>query len=150
MTLFKNRYFLMLLRIIVGGVFIWASVTKIADPLAFAQDVRNYRLVGQTLSFVTAIILPWVELIAGVCLIIGVFPRSSALLISGLLVFFIVLVAITMVRGLDVDCGCFGTFSRKADLGLILEDSLWLIMSLILLFSPSNDFYLLKRPKKTS
>lgn len=140
----------MILRLIVGGVFIWASVTKIADPLAFAQDVRNYRLVGQALSFVTAIILPWVELIAGVCLIIGVFPRSSSLLISGLLVFFIVLVSVTMIRGIDVDCGCFGTFSRKADLWLILEDSAWLVMSLILLFSPANDFCLLKRARKTS
>lgn len=145
MTLFRNKYFLLLLRLIVGGVFIWAAVTKIADPLAFAQDVRNYRLVGQVLSFLTAIVLPWVELIAGVCLIIGVFPRSSALLISGLLVFFIVLVAITMVRGIDVDCGCFGTFSRKADFWLILEDSLWLVMSLVLLFSPANDFCLLKK-----
>ncbi|MCR4410471.1 MAG: MauE/DoxX family redox-associated membrane protein [Candidatus Saccharicenans sp.] len=150
MRVLNNKYFLLLLRLIVGGVFIWAAVTKIADPLAFAQDVRNYRLVGQTLSFLTAIVLPWVELIAGVCLIIGVFPRSSALLVSGLLVFFIVLVAVTMLRGIDVDCGCFGTFSRKADLWLILEDSIWLVLSLVLLFSPANDFCLLKRAPKTS
>lgn len=145
MRVLNNKYFLLLLRLIVGGVFIWAAVTKIADPLAFAQDVRNYRLVGQTLSFLTAIVLPWVELIAGVCLVIGVFPRSSALLISSLLVFFIALVAITMLRGIDVDCGCFGTFSRKADFWLILEDSIWLVMSLVLLFSPANNFCLLKR-----
>ncbi|NPV82843.1 MAG: DoxX family membrane protein [Candidatus Aminicenantes bacterium] len=148
MAVFNNRNFLLLLRLIVGGVFIWAAVTKIADPLAFAQDVRNYRLVGQTLSFLTAIFLPWVELIAGVCLVIGVYPRSSAFLISGLLAFFIVLVAVTMVRGIDVDCGCFGTFSRKADLWLILEDSVWLVLSLVLLFSPANDFCLLKRSQK--
>jgi uncharacterized membrane protein YphA (DoxX/SURF4 family) len=141
----RNRHFLLLLRLIVGGLFIWAAVTKIAEPLSFAQDVKNYRLVGQTISFFTAIILPWIELIAALCLIIGVFPRSSALLISGLLVFFILLVAITIIRGIDVDCGCFGTFSRKADFKLILEDSLWLAMSLILLFSPANDFCLLKR-----
>ena len=141
----RNRHFLLLLRLIVGGLFIWAAVTKIAEPLSFAQDVKNYRLVGQTISFFTAIILPWIELIAALCLITGVFPRSSALLISGLLVFFILLVAITIIRGIDVDCGCFGTFSRKADFKLILEDSLWLAMSLILLFSPANDFCLLKR-----
>lgn len=145
MRALNNKYFLLLLRFIVGGIFIWAAVAKIADPLSFAQDVKNYRLVGQTLSFLTAIILPWLELVAGVCLIIGVFPRSSALLISGLLVFFIILVAVTMIRGIDVDCGCFGTFSRKADLWLILEDALWLAMSLGLLFSPANEFCLLKR-----
>ena len=141
----NNKYFLLFLRLVVGGVFIWAAVTKIADPLSFAQDVKNYRLVGHSLSFITAIFLPWVELVAGVCLIIGVFPRSSALLISGLLLFFIILVTITLIRGIDVDCGCFGTFSRRADLWLILEDSLWLAMSLILLFSPGNQFCLLKK-----
>jgi uncharacterized membrane protein YphA (DoxX/SURF4 family) len=141
----KSKPILIVFRLIVGGVFIWAAVTKIADPLSFAQDVKNYRLVGQTLSFLTAIFLPWVELIAGVSLIIGIFPRSSALVISGLLVFFIILIAVTMIRGIDVDCGCFGTFSRKADFLLILEDSIWLIMSLVLLFSRENDFCLLKR-----
>ncbi len=141
----KSKPILIVFRLIVGGVFIWAAVTKIADPLSFAQDVKNYRLVGQTLSFLTAIFLPWLELIAGVSLIIGVFPRSSALVISGLLVFFIVLITVTMIRGIDVNCGCFGTFSRKADFLLILEDSIWLLMSLILLFSRENDFCLLKR-----
>jgi len=145
MKILKSRRFLILLRLIVGGIFIWAAVTKIADPLSFAQNIRNYRLVGQTLSFATAIILPWLELIAGICLIVGVFPRSSALLVSGLLVFFIILVTVTILRGIDVDCGCFGTFSRKADLWLILEDSLWLAMSLVLLFSSENDFCLLRK-----
>lgn len=141
----NNKYFLLFLRLVVGGVFIWAAVTKIADPVAFAQDVMNYRLVGRSLSFITAIFLPWVELIAGVCLIVGVFPRSSALLTSGLLLFFIFLVTITMIRGIDVDCGCFGTFSRRADLWLVLEDSVWLVMSLVLLFSPGKQFCLLKK-----
>ncbi len=146
----RNRVFLILFRLIVGGVFIWAAVTKIADPLDFAQNIKNYRVVGQTLSFITAIILPYVELVAGLFLIVGVFPRSSALLISGLLLFFIILVALTVLRGIDVDCGCFGTFSRKADLWLILEDTIWLIMALVLLFSPENEFCLLKPGRRVS
>ena len=146
----QNRNVLLIFRLIVGGVFIWAGISKIADPLSFAQNVRNYQLVGPALSFLTAIFLPWVELIAGMWLIVGIYPRSSALLISCLLMFFIVLVLITMARGLDVDCGCFGTFSRRADWQLIAEDSLWLALSLALLFSPANDFCLLrKKPSKT-
>lgn len=146
----RNKIFLLLLRLVVGGVFIWAAVTKIADPLTFAQDVSNYRLVGRTLSFLTAIILPYVELIAGLFLIVGIFPRASALLISGLLMFFIVLVAVTILRGIDVECGCFGTFSRKADIWLIVEDTVWFIMALVLLFSPENDFCLLKPRARVS
>ncbi|MDD8020722.1 MAG: DoxX family membrane protein [Acidobacteriota bacterium] len=141
----QNKYILLVFRLIVGGVFIWAGVSKIVDPLSFAQDVRSYQLVGQTLSFLTALFLPWVELIAGVWLIAGIYPRASAMLISCLLAFFIILVAITIARGLNVECGCFGTFSRRADIWLIVEDSIWLILSLILLFSPGNDFGLLKK-----
>jgi uncharacterized membrane protein YphA (DoxX/SURF4 family) len=142
--MWPNKYVLLVFRLIVGGIFIWAGFSKIADPLSFAQNIKNYQLVGQTLSFLTAIFLPWVELIAGFWLIIGLYQKSSALLISCLLFFFIVLVAITKARGLNVDCGCFGTFSRQADWWLIAEDSLWLAISLVLLFSPANDFCLLK------
>lgn len=145
----NNKFLLMIFRLIVGGVFIWAAVTKISDPLSFAQDVKNYQLVGQSLSFLTAILLPWVELIAGIFLIIGIFPRSSALIISALLIIFILLVTVTIIRGLEVECGCFGTFSRKADFWLILEDSAWLVMSLVLLLSPANDFCLLKKKYKS-
>ncbi|MGB9763824.1 MAG: MauE/DoxX family redox-associated membrane protein [Candidatus Saccharicenans sp.] len=142
--LIGNKYFLLLLRLIIGGIFIWAAVTKIADPLSFAQDVRNYRLTGQLVSFLTALFLPWIELLGGLFLIIGIFPRASALLLSGLLTFFIMLVAITIIRGINVECGCFGTISRRTDFWLILEDAVWLVMSLILLFSPGNDFCLFK------
>ncbi|MDI6845711.1 MAG: MauE/DoxX family redox-associated membrane protein [Candidatus Saccharicenans sp.] len=147
-NLVNNKLILLLLRIVVGGIFILAAVTKIADPLSFARDVKNYRLVGQTLSFFTAITLPWIELVAGVFLIAGFFPRSSALVVSGLLVFFILLVTVTIIRGIDVTCGCFGTFSRKADLWLIFEDTVWLVMAMVLLLSPGNDFCLLKRSRK--
>jgi len=143
-NLLKNRYFLLGLRLIVGGIFIWAAISKIADPLSFAQDVKNYRLVGQLLSFLTALFLPWIELITGIFLILGIFPRACALLLSLLLTFFIILVTITIIRGIDVECGCFGTFSRRTDFWLILEDLIWLIISLLLLFSPANDFSLFR------
>jgi putative oxidoreductase len=126
----RNKYLLFAFRLIVGGLFIYAGILKIADPLGFAQDIKNYRLLPQEICFFTALILPWLEVLAGACLIAGLFKKTSALLISGMLAFFIVLVAVTMIRGLDVECGCFGTFSRKADWGLIVEDLIMLGMSL--------------------
>ena len=53
--MWPNKYVLLACRLIVGAVFIWAGVSKIADPLSFAQNVKNYQLVGQTLSFLTAV-----------------------------------------------------------------------------------------------
>ncbi|MBE3131704.1 MAG: DoxX family membrane protein [Acidobacteria bacterium] len=134
----KNKTLLVLFRLVLGGLFVYAGVVKVLDPLDFAQNIRNYRLVGQSLSFIAAVVLPWLEILAGVALALGVWKRASALIISGLLVFFILLTLVTIARGLDVDCGCFGALSRKSGLGVILEDLGMLFMGLCLLFAPEK------------
>ena len=130
----KNKTLLVLFRLVLGGLFIYAGVVKVLDPLDFAQNIRNYRLVGQSLSFIAAVVLPWLEILAGVVLAAGIWTRASALIISGLLVFFILLTLVTILRGLDVDCGCFGALSRKSGLGVIFEDAAMLYMALCTLF----------------
>jgi uncharacterized membrane protein YphA (DoxX/SURF4 family) len=134
----KNKTLLVVFRLVLGGLFVYAGVVKVLDPLGFAQDIRNYRLVGQSLSFIAAIVLPWLEILAGVALAAGVWKRASALIISGLLVFFILLTLVTIARGLDVECGCFGALSRKSGFGVILEDLGMLFMGLCLLFAPER------------
>ena len=134
----KNKTLLILLRLVLGGLFIYAGAVKVLDPLGFAQNIRNYDLVGQSLSFIAAVVLPWLEILAGLALAAGVWKRASALIISGLLVFFIVLTLVTIARGLDVDCGCFGALSRKSGFGVILEDLGMLFMGLGLLFAPER------------
>ena len=130
----RNKTLLLVFRVVLGGLFVYAGVVKIGNPLDFAQDIRNYRLVGQALSFVVAIVLPWLEILAGAFLIAGIWKRGAALVITGLLVFFIILTLVTMARGLDVDCGCFGSLSRKSGWSVVLEDLGMLVLSLTLLF----------------
>lgn len=130
-----HRIALFLFRLIVGGVFIWAGALKIADPLEFAQSIRNYQFFPRDLVFFIAIVLPWMEVLAGAFLILGLFRRSSALLISLLLLGFIGLVALALLRGIDTSCGCFGSLSRRADLGLILTDSVLLFLALNIFLS---------------
>ena len=132
----RNKPLLLVFRVILGGLFIYAGVVKVVDPLGFAQDIRNYRLIGQALSFAAAVVLPWLEILAGAFLIVGLWKRGATLVITGLLVFFIVLTLITMARGLDVDCGCFGSLSRKSGWGVIFEDLGMLVLGLALLFAP--------------
>ncbi|TFG55516.1 MAG: DoxX family membrane protein [Candidatus Aminicenantes bacterium] len=134
----KNKTLLVVFRLVLGGLFVYAGVVKVLDPLDFAQNIRNYRLVGQSLSFIAAVVLPWLEILAGVALAAGIWKRASALIISGLLVFFILLTLVTIARGLDVDCGCFGALSRKSGFGVILEDLGMLFMGLCLLFAPER------------
>jgi len=129
----KNKTLLVLFRLVLGGLFVYAGIVKVLGPLDFAQNIRNYRLVGQSLSFLAAVILPWLEILAGLALAAGVWRRASAFVISALLGCFIVLTLVTIVRGLDVDCGCFGAFSRKSGFGVILEDLGMLYMGLALL-----------------
>ena len=134
----RNKGVLLAFRLVLGGLFVYAGAVKVLEPLDFAQDIRNYQLVGQSLSFIAAIVLPWLEILAGLALILGVWTRGAALVVTGLLVFFIVLTAVTMVRGLDVDCGCFGSLSRKSGWGVILEDMGMLALSLALLLAPKK------------
>jgi len=130
-----GRRLLLLFRVIVGGVFVWAGGLKIIDPLGFAQSIENYQVVSPELAFLAALVLPWVEFLSGAFLILGVLLRSSALLISLQLVGFIGLVASALARGIDTTCGCFGSLSRRADLTLILTDAVLFVLVLIVFFA---------------
>ncbi len=131
----RNKYVLYFFRIIVGGVFIWAGVLKIIDPLGFAESIANYRLFPAWMAFFLALVIPWIELICGVLLILGLFPRTSAFVLSLFLFAFIVLIWVSILRGLDIDCGCFGSFSRKVDYSLLLIDGVLFGMSTLLFLS---------------
>jgi putative oxidoreductase len=131
----RNRWLLLVFRLVVGGVFIWAGVLKVVDPLGFAQSIMNYQVFPRTLAFITALVLPWMEVIAGGLIIVGLFRRSSALLVSLMLSGFIGLVALALARGIDTSCGCFGSLSRRADLTLILTDLGLLYLALCVFFA---------------
>jgi len=131
----RNKYILVAFRLVVGGMFIWAGVSKIIDPLGFAQNIANYRFFPQGISFFLALVLPWIEVICGVFLILEIFRSASALLLSGLLAAFLVLITVTIIRGIDIDCGCFGSLGTRVDFKLILMDSILLFFSLNIYFS---------------
>ncbi len=144
----KNRAVLLVFRIVLGGLFVYAGISKAQAPLDFAQNIRNYQVVGQTLAFAAALILPWLEILAGAFLVAGIWKRGAALAISALLVFFIVLTAVTMARGLDVDCGCFGAVDRKAGWSVIVEDLAMLYLGLSALFEKGKRPVLIKRDSR--
>jgi putative oxidoreductase len=124
-------------RLILGGLFIYASYDKIFNPLSFAGIIHNYRLVGPNLINIPAIILPWIEFIAGALLIVGYKPRSADLVIGGMLIMYIFMLAITAHRGINISCGCFSTAAGvKSNLILrIIEDVGMLLVSFhILIF----------------
>jgi uncharacterized membrane protein YphA (DoxX/SURF4 family) len=142
----QNKHILLFFRFVVGGVFIWAGLSKIFDPLGFAQNIANYRIFSQALSLFLALIMPWMEVICGLLLVLGIFRETASFMLSGSLVVFLGLIIVTLVRGLDIDCGCFGSLSRSVDFKLLLIDCALLFFSLNIFFSQ----YSAKRKKQST
>ncbi len=99
---------------IMAGIFIYASIDKIAQPAAFAKDVYNYQILPDSLVNLTALVMPWLELFLGLCLLAGIWLPGAVLTINGLLVVFLAALLFNLARGLDVNCGCFSTGADAA------------------------------------
>jgi len=130
----NRRWLFLAIRIIIGGLFIYASIYKIMNPLAFAKIIHNYRLVPPDLINSMAIILPWIELISGVCLIVGFKFRGANLLIISMLVVFIIALSVSYARGININCGCFSSAANVKSnlLARIIEDVLMLLGCIII------------------
>lgn len=135
LKMIQNKQLLLAFRFVIGAVFIWSGIIKIFDPLLFAQDVANFRIFPQWLAFMIALILPWIEILCGLLLVLGIWSRAASLLISSLLVVFLILLLTTIIRGIDVACGCFGALSHTVDYKLVLLDSVLLFLTLNIFFA---------------
>jgi len=107
------------LRIVVGGIFLYAGAVKIIDPYGFAKNVFQYQLLPDGLWVnLTALFLPWLEVVCGAALILAPrLRRASAALIFLLLAVFTAAVIVSLYRGLDISCGCLSTDPGAAKIG---------------------------------
>jgi len=102
-----------ILRLLVGGTFVFAGALKMADPAKFVLDVGNYRLVPHELINLMAILIPWIEITAGAFVLAGIWLRAAALVITGLTAMFFTVIVSALARGLNIECGCFGTVGGR-------------------------------------
>ena len=107
MKILQRKETILLLRLIVGATFVYAAWDKVLAPHTFAIAVRGYQIVPVGASNIFALGLAWAEFISGILLIVGLFTRQAAGAVFLLLGMFVVALAIVMVKGLVVDCGCF-------------------------------------------
>jgi putative oxidoreductase len=138
--IFQNTYVVLLARVVLGVLFIVASVDKVSDPNAFAVSIDSYKLLPHNASLVAATVLPWMELICGALLVFGLFHRGAGLLLFGLLVVFTVAVVSALVRDLDISCGCFTQDPNAAKIGWqkIVENLGLIGLSLLVTLSQSS------------
>ena len=133
-NILSHKYFLLTIRIIVGFVFIFAAVSKISEPEEFARAISNYKLLPICLINILAIALPWIEICTGILLVFGISVKENSAILSGLLLVFIIAIAISLARGLNIDCGCFGTTGgTKVGIQKLLENFGLLLLGLILI-----------------
>lgn len=104
MTIFPWLY--RLLRWGLGCIFVYSGITKLYAPITFAVLIDAYGLVPEPMLMPVAVIIPLLEVLAGVGLVIDL--RGSLAIITGLLVLFVAILGFGIWMGLDVDCGCFG------------------------------------------
>src|SRR5437762_14201809 len=98
--------------LIIGGIFIYAGVIKAMDPIGFANDIDNYKILPWPFAVRLAFYLPWLEILCGLALILRFFHRGGLLILTALIFVFIAASVIAKVRGLDITCGCFGHASK--------------------------------------
>lgn len=133
---FKIHYIISVIgRFVLGAIFIAAGIPKILDTASFAGVVYNYHLLPDTLINVFAITLPWVEVIIGGMLILGIWLPGAVVLYNLLMIAFISALIFNMARGIDISCGCFSTDSEDIiDMGTIFRDILMLCASAYLAY----------------
>jgi len=120
-------------RLVLGGLFIFAGTAKIYDPGTFAVELDRYQLIPWKICVTIAYYLPWVEFLAGLSLFLKSFERGALLLITLLLSVFTLALASAMVRGLNIDCGCFGNaFASTGTILPILRNLVLLLFTGIL------------------
>jgi uncharacterized membrane protein YphA (DoxX/SURF4 family) len=94
-------------QIALGVFFVAAALPKLVDPPSFAHMIYNYRLVPGAFVNLMALVMPWLELLAGLALILGIWTRTSAILVGALLLVFIAAISLNLARGNAIECGCF-------------------------------------------
>ena len=122
-----------LVRIALGGLFVFAGATKAYDPGTFAIEIQRYQVVPWIVGALASVYLPWLEMLAGALLLLKRFERGALLVITLLLLIFTLALASAMFRGLSIDCGCFGkAFTATGTTVPLLRNLLLLVFTGIL------------------
>jgi hypothetical protein len=99
--------------LVIGGIFSYAGAIKVLDPVRFAGDIDNYKILPWTVAVGLAFYLPWLEVFCGIALILRRLYLGGLSILTALVSIFIVATVAAKVRGLDITCGCFGHASQN-------------------------------------
>ena len=122
-------------QIALGVFFVAAALPKLADPPSFAHMIYNYRIVPGALVNLMALVMPWIELLCGLALILGIWTGTARAIVAAMLAVFIVAISINLMRGNAIDCGCFDVSTanktreeRLADMHFVILRDLGMLL----------------------
>ncbi|MFM2133172.1 MAG: hypothetical protein RL156_453 [Bacteroidota bacterium] len=140
-SLLSHPFLTVAARLIVGLVFVSYGIDKIITPKDFAHSILNYQILPPSTVNIMALILPWVEVVAGALLIVGIRIRASAFLCGLLLVTFVAAISTAMLRGLEINCGCSAN-SEPVGFKKIIEDVVFLALCVHIMVYPHGTLTL--------
>ncbi|MFH1825435.1 MAG: MauE/DoxX family redox-associated membrane protein [Candidatus Firestonebacteria bacterium] len=131
---YLTKNILFVLRLIIGILFILSSFNDLYNPEYFRTSILMYKILPVMLASITAIVLPWLEFVCGILIILNVHTKSSALILSVILVAFIGAISLNLVRGYIHDCGCFNIFGFKENISIfvVIRDIVLLCFTVVL------------------
>ena len=129
------KFFWRIVDLIVGGIFVYAGVVKVLDPVQFANDIDNYKTLPWFVSVRLAFYLPWLEIFCGLALIFRFLYRGGLSILTVLIAVFIGVTIAAKMRGLDITCGCFGHASKNWNFSTHLVLDLLILLGAVVLFS---------------
>ena len=146
--------FSLLFRILLGLIFLFAGIAKISDPVRFIFTLRQFNLFSEAVIPFMALYLPWLEFILGLFLILGLLYRASAFLLACLNTMFAIAILTVVVRGMEIDCGCFGMFADilkipdSADIKAVIRNVIFIGISIYIFIVKKTLFSLENYLKK--
>ncbi|MDX2018459.1 MAG: DoxX family membrane protein [Planctomycetota bacterium] len=113
-----ERLLILLARVAIGGLMIFTAYLKLkpadgllaSGPQTFALNIKAYQILPDHLVMLAAFVIPWAELLAGLLLLLGLRTRAASLVLCLLLASFTAGVVSVIARGMNIECGCFGSF----------------------------------------
>jgi len=134
-----GRFLWRILDFVVAGIFIYAGVLKAIDPVQFASDIDNYKLLPWPVSVAIAFYLPWLEIFCALGLVFRFLYRGALSILSASIVVFTLATIAAKARGLDITCGCFGHASQHWSFPAHLATNLGILAGLLaLLFKAAS------------
>jgi len=127
-----KKNIILVMRLLLGFIFVYASISKIIDPQTFARSIDNYHMMPFGLENTMAVLMPWVELLVGVALIIGLYVDGAALLAGGMALMFIVAITQAILRGYNIECGCGLNPHEMVGVKKLLEDCIYLVWACLI------------------